>query len=157
MINFHQITDKIFIGTYPTDRIDIQHLQQAGLTAVLNLQSDTDLERPGMDWPGLKQHYRNAGLCVCRLPITDFDHEDLIQKLPAAAQTLAGLVDAGHRVYVHCTAGKQRSPGVVIGYLAWHDKFALEEALERVLTAHHCDPPASVLKTADAHVQGFKR
>ncbi len=42
---------------------------------------------------------------------------DLTEKLPAGAAILKKLIDEGHHVYVHCTAGMGRAPANVLVYL----------------------------------------
>jgi protein-tyrosine phosphatase len=152
MIIFDRIIDRIFVGTCPTNLIDVQRLKQAGITAVLNLQSDIDFEKIRIDWPAMEQHYQNAEIVVYRVKIVDFDDDNLTENLPGATQILANMIDNDHSVYVHCTAGMQRSPSVVIGYLAWSRRFGLNEAVKLVMTARNCDPPLSVLENVDALV-----
>ena len=130
MINFNRIEENIFVGTCPGNLIDVQRLKQAGITAVMNLQTKSDYVDLGIDWPRLESHYHQSNIAIYALPIIDHDDDDLTAKLPTAAATLADIVARGHRVYVHCTAGMQRSPSVVIGYLAWHRKLSLEDLRE---------------------------
>jgi protein-tyrosine phosphatase len=150
MITFDKIIDDIFVGTCPASKIDVQRLKQSGFTAVLNLQSDDDFNKLDINWANLEQLYHDCDIAAYRIPIVDFDDDDLVSKLPTATHTLKNLVDAGHRIYVHCTAGKQRSPSTVIGYLAWHRNYGLERALELVLATRNCAPPLNVLNKVDA-------
>ncbi len=149
MIIFDRILDKIFIGTCPTNLLDIRRLKQAGVTAVLNLQSDLDFEIINIDWPALEQHYQQSGIVVYRINIIDFDDDSLAENLPGATQTLDTILGNDHCVYVHCTAGMQRSPSVVIGYLAWNRGFGLKDAVKLVLAKRNCDPPLAVLQSVD--------
>eukprot|EP00976_Prorocentrum_cordatum_P023019 469776-Prorocentrum_minimum.AAC.1 len=54
-----------------------------------------------------------------RQPFPDFDAEGLRRGLPRAVAVLDVLLRANHRVYLHCTAGLGRSPGVAIAYQYW--------------------------------------
>ena len=121
----------------------------AGISAVLNLQTDSEFHLLGIDWPRLEQAYDAAGIAVWRQPITDFDRDDLVIRLPAAVRSLADMLDSGHRVYVHCTAGMERSPAVVIAYLAWHRGPDLASALAEVKAARRCKPFEDALQRAD--------
>jgi len=149
VINFDKVLNNIFVGTCPTGDLDIKRLQQAGFTAVLNLQTDVDFETHNIDWITMERFYFHKNISVKRVPIIDFNDNDLISNLPTATQTLNHLVEANHRIYVHCTAGKQRSPSTVICYLAWYKKFGLEKSIQLTLTARNCAPPIGALKTAD--------
>ena len=157
MINFDRIKTNIFVGSCPGNQMDVQRLAQAGITAVMNLQTESDFDDHGIDWPTLEVLYHQSDIAVYLVSIVDHDDDDLTAKLPDAASALADIVELGHRVYVHCTAGLQRSPSVVIGYLAWHQQISLENALNQVLKARKCDPPIAVLEATDVLVRRFRR
>ena len=70
-----------------------------------------------------------------RYPLRDFDPADQRRGLPAAVRGLYGLLRQGHRVYVHCTAGINRSPLVVLAYLTLVEGMGLEEAMTLLLRA----------------------
>ena len=154
MINFDKIIENIFVGTCPASPVDITRLQQAGITAVLNLQTDMDFGRLGIDWLQLETAYETADIAPYRVPIVDFDRDDLVELLPAAAQTLNNMLDNDHRVYVHCTAGIERSPAVVIAYMAWHKRWGMERSIELVKAARNCSPYEDALQQADILRQG---
>ena len=119
------------------------------MSAILNLQTDKDFTANGIDWQHLEQQYQEHGIASYRYQIIDFDDDDLTALLPGAVDVLAQMLDTHARVYVHCTAGKQRSPSTVIGYLAWHKKFGIERAIDYVMAARNCAPPLHVLRKAD--------
>ncbi|MFO8075523.1 MAG: dual specificity protein phosphatase family protein [Egibacteraceae bacterium] len=112
------VTDEIALGPYPQGRADADRLAEAGVTAVLSVQTDADLERRDLDVATLERTLRQVGLAFARVPIVDFDAADLAARLPEATARLEGLLAQGHRVYVHCTAGMGRSPAVVVAHLA---------------------------------------
>jgi hypothetical protein len=62
-------------------------------------------------------------------PMRDFDPPDQRRNLPKAVRRLVGLLAAGHRVYVHCTAGINRGPLAVLSYLTFVEGLPFEEAL----------------------------
>ena len=70
-----------------------------------------------------------------RCPLRDFDPADQRRGLPAAVRGLYGLLRQGHRVYVHCTAGINRSPRVVLTYLTLVEGIGLEEAMTLLVHA----------------------
>lgn len=56
----------------------------------------------------------------------DFDPHSLRSTLPGAVRALHRELEAGRRVYVHCTAGLGRAPAVCIAYLYWFQHFQLQ-------------------------------
>ena len=153
MINFDQILENLFVGGCPRTDDDIELLQHSRISAVLNLQRDEDFVAQKINWNLLLSSYQKRGIQIQRLEIIDFDEEDFIQHLPEAMTILSDLISQGHTVYVHCTAGSERSPSVVTSYLAWYDKrdsgnMGLEKALAFVKARRRCSPYEDALKTA---------
>jgi len=62
-------------------------------------------------------------------PMRDFDVEDQRRHLVDAVVGLTRLLSVGHRVYVHCTAGINRAPLTVLGYLTLVEGWPYHEAL----------------------------
>ena len=81
-----QILPNLFVGSHPDDADDIDELKSAGITAVLNLQSEDDFEYLGIGWSRLSASYFAAGIEVRRFPVQDFDDDDLRNKLPQACR-----------------------------------------------------------------------
>lgn len=141
MINLSRIKTEIYIGSYPQNTIDLDRLKSGPkITAVLNLQTDTDFAALGVNWSRLEQGYEEREMVCQRWPITDFSPQDLEVKLEDASRLLEQLVGVGHRVYVHCTAGVGRAPATVIGYLAWHAGMDLDDAYRFVREQRSCNP-----------------
>lgn len=147
-----------------------------GITAILNLQEEkarpppclwkpcpeiSRLPRPALpsfcptqDWKkfgidfGAIQDRCNqlGGIRMVRCPIADFDARSLRAALPGTVTCLASLLAAGHTVYVHCTAGLGRAPGVAITYLHWLFNVSLEEAYSFFTTRRACNPRYASLR-----------
>lgn len=148
-MDLNQIHPEIFVGTYPQDLRDIDRLKRDfGITAVLNLQTDEDLERLSVDWPRMETGYRQAGIEICRIPVLDFDEDDLCKHLVGSVGELARLLDAGHRVYVHCTAGIGRSASTVIAYQHWVKQIDLDEAARHHNARRACCPGLGAIRRA---------
>lgn len=146
-MDFDQILPKLYVGSYP--RVgDIDKLNRHGITAVLNVQSDEDLEYLGLDWSEMRARYFALGMEVRRVPIIDFNDDDLRDKLPEAVQALNELVDEKHDVFVHCNAGVNRSPSVVIAWLSWKQGWSLDNAERHVIGCHPCAPVMDVVRRA---------
>ena len=104
-----------------------------GVTHVLCLQTDEDLSSRGLQWGVLWQLYLRLGVDVTRVPIVDFDKKDLLSHLDQAVAALHAALEGGGKVYVHCSAGLNRSPTVIIAYLIQHRGMSLDEAMAWVL------------------------
>lgn len=152
-MDFHRILPKFFIGSYPESADDIERLKrETGVTAVLNLQTDDDMRYFKLDWDSLLRHYESRGIEVRRVPVRDFDAVDLQRRLPACVSTLNHLLESGHTVYLHCSAGAGRSPTVAIAYLFWRCGWSLDQALAYVTQCRPCSPNVKAIRLAsEAH------
>lgn len=64
------------MGSYPSYEMDIQRLQGAGITAVLNIMDKIDIHNRGVDMEKINQFYRNKGInVVVHSPVTDENTE----------------------------------------------------------------------------------
>ncbi len=138
------------MGSYPQQPEDVLHLKNTdGVTAILNLQSDVDLETKAIQWELFEQFYEQQGMVVVRVPIVDFEPTDLLGHLPAGVDALQQLMEAEHKVYVHCNVGINRSPTVCIAWLAQHGGLSLEQAIKHVMERRSCYPYPEVLAAWD--------
>ena len=142
------ILSNLFVGSCPRNGADIEGLKQLGVTAVLNLQTDDDMAHLDLNWAAIETCHQAFGVEVRRVPVRDYDHKDLCKKLPACVQALAELIQQGHTVYVHCTAGSGRSPSVVIAYLHWEGKWDLDKAESHVQQCRPCAPDMEAIRQA---------
>jgi len=148
MIDCNEILPHLYVGTCPFGREDIHELKdRLGVTAVLNLQTDEDLQERGIRWPAMEKFYRKSGIEPHRVPLRDFDSSDQEEHLPEAAAALDRLLSGNHKVYLHCNAGIGRSPLVAMAYLYWYRKMGLEEAIRHVRDRRDCSPYEELLKT----------
>lgn len=149
-MEYDQIFPQLFIGSHPQSKDDIERLrQECGITAVLNLQTDEDMRWCDLDWESLEAHYRSCGIELARVPVRDFDPEELREKLPECVRALDGLLAAGHSVYLHCTAGASRSPTVAIAYLHRCRGWELEQAAVFVRQRRTCSPELDAIRLAN--------
>lgn len=148
-MSFDEILPNLFVGSCPLQSEDIDLLkQELGVTAVLNVQTEEDFDYWRIDWERLARHYREAGIEVRRVPVRDFDPDHLRDRLPECVRVLDELLRDGHKVYVHCSAGINRSPTTVIAYLHWMQGKDLDEAVDHVRSCRHCDPYADAIRLA---------
>jgi protein-tyrosine phosphatase len=150
-MNLSQILPRLFVGACPTSVADINHLQaEQGISAILSLQTDYDLDYCDLDWNRLQARCQELGIVLRRIPIRDFDGEDLREKLVQCVQSLEELMSEGHTVYLHCNLGVGRSPSVAIAYLYWKQKWDLDEAVEHVTRCRSCSPNIEAIVLADS-------
>jgi protein-tyrosine phosphatase len=148
-MDYDQILPQLFVGSRPRIVEDIDELvRDTGITAVLNLQTDEDMVWYDTDWEKLEAHYRKTEIEIIRFPIRDFDPDDLREQLPQCVRALEKLFAAGHTVYLHCTAGVNRSPTVAIAYIHWCRGWNLEKAAAYVKQRRTCSPEVDAIRLA---------
>ena len=149
-MDYSQILPQLILGSCPESVEDINVLKlELAVTAVLNLQTDEDMEHLELNWNALSRHYTLSRIQVIRVPITDFDHVDLRDKLPWAIRTLDRLLKIGkNRVYVHCTAGASRAPTVVVAYLHWCTGKNLKQSASKLMALRSCSPDVDAISRA---------
>jgi protein-tyrosine phosphatase len=151
-MDYDQILPKLFIGTYVDGAEESDRLRRGvGITAVLNLQTDDDMRYFKLDWGALLDCYKSCGIELRRVPVRDFDAADLQEKLPACVSTLNNLLESGHTVYLHCSAGCGRSPTVAIAYLFWCCGWTLDQAVTHVTQCRPCSPNIEAIRLAAVH------
>jgi protein-tyrosine phosphatase len=148
-MEFDQILPQLFVGSRPRVAEDVDELaREAGISAVLNLQTDEDMSWYDIDWQNLEAHYRKTEIEVVRCPVRDFDPEDLREKLPECVHKLKELLEAGRTVYLHCTAGVNRSPTVAAAYLHRCRGWDVENAVAYVKERRNCSPEVEAIRLA---------
>ena len=141
-----EVADGLIVGTYPQTPEDVRQLRQVhGVTALLCLQDDRDFEYLGVRWDLIGRAYTAQGILAVREPVRDFSPRELVQRLPRCVAALHDLAAGGRRVYLHCTAGLNRSPTVAIAYLYVHCGMSPEEAAQQVMSRRDCQPYDDVL------------
>ena len=150
------ILPNLLVGSCPTTAEDTDRLQRDfAVTAVLNLQTQDDFDFWGFDWEEMVARYQHLGIVVRRLPVRDFDPDDLRRNLPRCVTVLGELLNLGHTVFLHCNAGVNRSPTVAIAYLCWIEGRTLEAATEHVVASHPCEPYLEAIRLAsEDHREG---
>lgn len=145
-MNCAAVTPDLWVGPWPEDPEDYEYLKAQGITAILSVQSEEDLENRDAKWP--ENVARSYGLAFRNVAVTDFDMLDLRYQLPRCVQALEGFLRGGHKVYLHCTAGVSRSPTVAAAYLHWCLDWPLEKALDHVRAVRKCCPLGDVIRRA---------
>ena len=151
-MNLDQILPNIFLGSCPASSSDIERLKsEFGITAVINVQTDEDMAYWETKWADLEAGYQQGGIECRRVPVMDFNPDELRRRLPDCVQALDELLRSGHTVYVHCNVGMNRSPSTVVAYLHWNQGMTLDEALDFVMQRRSCDPYLDAIRQATAN------
>jgi protein-tyrosine phosphatase len=148
-LNYTHVLPGLIVGSCPQSGEDIKYLSKLGVTRILNLQQQIDWEKFGIDMGELQHSCHEMGnIEIVRAPMEDFSSASLVANIPHAGQTLHELMEDGHMVYVHCTAGLGRAPAVAIAYLHWMCGMTLKEAYTFVTARRPCHPKAAAIRQA---------
>jgi len=140
-LNWSEIREDILVGSCPMTAQDIDRIrEQTCATAILSIQSDQCRAAFDINYKTHQRHGARHGLVMVNAPMRDFDPAHQRQSLPHAVRTLHRLIDAKHRVYVHCTAGINRAPLTVLTYLTFVEGLTIEEAMRLI---HDARPEAA--------------
>jgi predicted protein tyrosine phosphatase len=119
-LNWNEIRSDLVVGSCPLAASDLNTIRdETDATAILSLQTDDCRSAFGIDLKELTGRAAAIDLLFVNTPMLDFNPPDQRRNLPAAVRALTHLLAADHKVYVHCTAGLNRSPLTVLGYLAF--------------------------------------
>lgn len=145
---FNKVKDSgIIIGTYPLSQNDILRMKRAGVTAVLNIQTGTDMASRGVFWPQMVDKYREIGIDrTFSYPIADKDEDQYMDDLFNCAQHLNDLIEEqGHTVYVHDNSSTSRAPTLVMAYFSLFLKIRTidnaSESVKLMRQYHHLSTP----------------
>jgi ADP-ribosyl-[dinitrogen reductase] hydrolase len=123
---FAEVGDGLLVGAYPLDAEDVAQIASAGVDIVDNLVEDAEYDAGERDV--VATALEAAGVSERRLPLVDYDSVPE-PALDRAVDEILGDLEAGHRVYLHCRAGWQRSATVAAGVLALREDLEIEDAL----------------------------
>lgn len=144
--SIHEVATGLWVGPCPNSPERILHLRRSGISAVLSVQTDSDLTEMGMSWNLMWRFMLAQGLACQRHAITDFDDRALLAGLDTAVAAVDELRRGGHQVYLHCSAGVNRSPTVAIAYLVQHASMELDAAWQQVTERRPSQPNRLVLE-----------
>lgn len=126
---FADVHEELVIGAYPLDEEDVGMLKMLHIDRILNLVQDSEY-RPG-EREAVEVALAEAGIEEYRQDLTDFGGLPSLE-LEQAVQRVVEWLDEGHRVYLHCRAGWQRSAAIAAGVVAIREQLGIDEALEVV-------------------------
>jgi len=134
-LSFDDIDHNLFCGAYPQCLEDVLKMKEAGVTGILNLQTDEDIHKRQVNMDMMDKHYRDNGMELCRVPILDFHGDDMAARGKFGVKEVSRMLHnngKGGKVYVHCTAGMGRAPAVLCLYLVHREGYKLEDAMSHI-------------------------
>ncbi len=128
-LNWSVIRETIVVGSCPMTTRDIDRIRkETRTTALLSVQTDLCRAAFAIDWGAHLRHAAKRGILLVNAPMRDFDPPEQRRRLPDAVRCLSRLLNRGERVYVYCTAGINRSPLTVLGYLTFLEGLSPDDA-----------------------------
>ena len=128
LLDANRITENLWCGA-TLDSTEFEMLQSLGIKRVVNVET--------------YERYSSAklaqfGIDFVNIPVLDIDHPLPEKIIDAAVAAIDEITSRGDKVYLHCTAGWQRSPALAACYLVYTGMQA-EQALALV---KQCRPVA---------------
>jgi len=149
-MHFTDLDHQIAVGASLSHAEDIDFLESVSVMAVVCLQSEEDIT--DTDLAPLRTRCDVLGIHHIRVPIIDFDPEDLLASLDDAVAAVQAEVERGRKVYVHCNVGLNRSPSVVIAWLVAHRGMALQDATDWLMERREVFPYPDIMSAwAERH------
>ena len=111
------IDDQVVLGAYPF-ATDVPDLAKMGVTSILNTCAE---------YPGPVDQYQTYDMVQFRLPTVDFTHPTL-DNIEKGVAFIDSEIAKGHKVYVHCKAGRGRSATIVACWLMKQKGMTAEQA-----------------------------
>ena len=69
-LTYAQILPRLYVGSHPRTVADIERIRrEAGITAVLNIHTDLDMNAVMLDFPPLEAHYKTCRVVLRRVPM----------------------------------------------------------------------------------------
>jgi protein-tyrosine phosphatase len=151
------IPGRLWVGAYVRTE-EVTELERIGITTVINMQTDEDLLHCGISPKELARAYSSSRIDYVRLPVPDFDQEALAGNLPGTVLEIERVMASpANRVYLHCTAGINRSATAAAGYLIRSKGIPVREAVTYVTSRRDCDPASDILEECEIALTGTPR
>lgn len=129
---YNRITPKLLLGASINDISEIQILKEDGVDVVLNLQTQSDINKHNAFHDEVLEGYKQEGIEYLQIPINERNTEEVILGCYRVSKILNDLLLRSKVVYIHCTYGAVRSVHTLISYLCLFQKFDINKAIEFV-------------------------
>jgi protein tyrosine phosphatase (PTP) superfamily phosphohydrolase (DUF442 family) len=104
LLRYSRVTPQLYVGPQFNAR-GKRHLEQEGVTAVVNLRTEFDDAAHGLAFPQ-----------YCYLPTID-DDSPSSEHFQQGVDFIHSVIEEGGKVYIHCKAGVGRAPTLAAAYL----------------------------------------
>ena len=111
------IDDHVILGAFPFSS-DVKSLAELGVRGVVNTCEE---------YGGPIDEYQKYGIEQFRMPTIDFTHP-AYDDVCGAVDFIESQINEGHKVYIHCKAGRGRSATVAICWAMKAKKMSAAEA-----------------------------
>ncbi|CAD7064080.1 unnamed protein product [Tilletia caries] len=131
------IPSLLFLGPAPSHPAHWAELRALGVRRVLNVAEEVDLDvptvHPGKGWRGgagtAGEAEAEAEIMYKKVGIQDYVEEQRVEDmLRQGSEFLNESIDAQEPIYVHCLAGRSRSPTAIIAYLIRYRAWSFDRA-----------------------------
>jgi len=116
------IDDHVVLGAFPFSS-DVKSLAALGVVGVVNTCEE---------YGGPTSEYQQYGMQQFHMPTIDFTHP-AYDDVCGAVDFIESHVEQGHKVYIHCKAGRGRSATVAICWVMKSQKKSAAEAQQYLL------------------------
>lgn len=150
-MNYTRILDDLIVGSCLQTEDDVDTLVGEGVSTVMCLQENSDMEYFSLDIDPVRARCSSVGtIDHVRHAIRDFDPYSLRRRLPGAVALCAQNAEKqGHgTLYVHCTAGLGRAPATALAYMWWFKGIPLDEAYDHLTSLRPCKPRVESIREA---------
>jgi len=158
VLDFSEILPgRLWVGGYVREQ-EVDQLKRMGITTAVSLQTDEDLLQYGVSPRELALAYENAGIELRHVPTPDFDRKALERNLAeAVAQVGDAMSNPLTKVYLHCTAGVNRSPTVAAGFLISSQGIPARAACMYMTSRRDCSPTLDILERYEVSLRSKSR
>jgi protein-tyrosine phosphatase len=158
LFDFNEIkAGRLWVGSF-VGHHDVKQLWRMGITTVISLQSDQDIKGCGINTKKLLKALTEADMEFLRVPVPDFNEEALGVELPVCIKELeTALAQGWAKVYLHCTAGVNRSPTVAAAYLMKSRGWTAQHAYDYLTEKRNCKPYLKILQNYEEALNGEMR
>lgn len=141
---------KIIVGSCLQTAEDVDKLKKEGVGCVFCLQENKDLAHFSIDLGPIVSRMKELGMSHVHYPIPDFDPLCLRRHLVGGVRRLAAEMASrpGELMYIHCTAGLGRAPGLALAYMFMLEDVCLDETFSQLFAVRRCHPQLGMVRAA---------
>lgn len=131
--HWNEVGNQIVLGAIPLDHQRDSLVKKVGITGVVSLVEEHELEKGAFFSPISQEEWRNSGVQTKWVKTSDFEPVNP-KMLEEAADWIKDHLSQNpeNKVYVHCKAGRGRSTAAVLVYLNKYHHLSVEEGWKQL-------------------------